>query len=425
MTQILTAADTAFACTTPGYVGVASDHASLNSAFFAEYWRCNPGDEAVVQFPLRVPRRGFHEELRDNETAAGSRAWQAQHARVESMARQLGIAQALSMPIHALNVLGTALRYGIFEFPALADLPPPRPGQAHDYQIHLQLYIGRLSTAISDSAPPPYAQIQSLSLLAHQDDALDPEVRSHLFNTYLVASARYRDESVSLADGLLNETSGFLRDYLAQSRPAGFRSCMSHSSLWRGLAMWEGLTSEQKTQCLAQASHCAEQAQPGNPVERLLRAENDVTLNLTLAKWLGRNDPAVKMHYLNRITELDPWDATAYSELALLHYKREQWPEAIRHFDKAIELGPPALGMNSHFRADIELRLGREDSAEHLFRRAARIDPEGLSPRLALFDLLQRQGRRPQARAAAQEILGHPDLRGQLDDHELLALQAA
>lgn len=425
MTQILSAADAAFACTTLGYVGVASACASLNSAFFAEYWRCNPGDEVLVQFPLRVPRRGFHEELRDNETAAGARAWQAQRARVASMAQRLGVEQALWMPIHALNVLGTALRYGIFEFPALADLPPPRTGQAHDYQIQLQLYIGRLSTAISDSAPPPYAQIQSLSLLAHQDRALDPEVRAHLFNTYLVASARYRDESVSLADGLLNQTSGFLRDYLTQSRPTGFRSCMSHSSLWRGLAMWEGLTAEQKTQCLAQASHCAERAQPGNPVERLLHAENDVTLNLTLAKWLGRTDPAVKMRYLNRITELDPWDATAYSELALLHYKREQWSEAIRHFDKAIELGPPALGMNSHFRADIDLRLGREDSAEHLFRRAARIDPQGLSPRLALFELLQRQGRRPQARVAAQEILDHPDLRGQLDDHELLALQAA
>jgi len=322
--------------------------------------------------------------------------------------------------------LGTALRYVIFEFPELTQFPAPRPGHSNDYRVKLQLYIGKLSTAISQGSQPPFKDIQELSMLAHADAQMDPELRAHIFNTYLVASARYRDEVTSLADGLLNQTSALLKAYLEGSSPTGFRACLSHSSLWRGLPMWDGLTEQEKTHCLDLAIRYADLAVAQTAMERILKDENDVTLNLTLAKWHGRNDPAKKIHFLERILALDPWDSTAYSELGLHFYKAGEWATAGKHFSKAIDLGPPALGMNAYFKAETELHLNNEGAAEAMFLRASEIDPTGLSPRLSLISLFSKQGRSDDARRLAKSVLATPDLQSQLtseESEELLALR--
>lgn len=410
-----------------GFLGLEYAHPTLNSQFFREFWQAYPqGPEngVLLHFPLRVPRRGFFDELQDNESLEIGRQLQQREREVAALAAALNVEVAHTCPILTLNTMGLALRYGIFDFPGLAAFGQPRAGNAYDYRICMQLYIGHLSTALSSSAPAPYEEIRQLSLWAMQDSTLDLEVRAHLFNTYLVASARYQDKMAALGDTVLNQTSEILYQYLQNTQPEGFRSCMAFSTLWRGMPMWEKLSIAEKDDCLLRSIACSEMAQPANTVERIVKDENDVTLNLTLAKWFGRQDAQRKIHYLQRLIELDPWDSTAYSELGLHFFKQSAWEVAHQWFQKAVDLGPPALGMNMYFKAEAELKLGRLQEAEASFRLAANIDPEGVSPHLSLIAMLQEQQRLQDAREAARKVLNEPDLCEQLSEEEIQQLQA-
>jgi tetratricopeptide (TPR) repeat protein len=77
----------------------------------------------------------------------------------------------------------------------------------------------------------------------------------------------------------------------------------------------------------------------------------------------------------SRAIDVDPQDATAYSNRGRVHGDLQQYDEALRDFDKAIEVDPD-YAKAYHNRGNVYLELKRYDQAVADHTKAIQLDPE-------------------------------------------------
>jgi len=114
--------------------------------------------------------------------------------------------------------------------------------------------------------------------------------------------------------------------------------------------------------------------------------------------------------------ELDPESGEAHASAGLAHLVREEFADAERELNKAIELSPTLFEAYYYF-ARTRFHQGDMDAAADWFAKAAEVNPEDYQSRLLRVQVLRGQGRLDEAKAEAREAIDvvkrqlewHPD----------------
>lgn len=117
-----------------------------------------------------------------------------------------------------------------------------------------------------------------------------------------------------------------------------------------------------------------------------------------------------------RALELDPGSAEAHASAGLAHLVREEFGDAERELNKAIELKPTLFEAYYYF-ARTRFHQGDMDMAAEWFAKAAEVDPDDYQSRLLRVQILRGEGRMREALAEApvavevveRQLKWHPD----------------
>ena len=137
-----------------------------------------------------------------------------------------------------------------------------------------------------------------------------------------------------------------------------------------------------------QAERHAMAVPPSTSAERILHLENLHALMESRAKeaiWLGDLDLA--MLRARRVTEVDPFDSKAWTELGQVRMKRREWLPAAEAYAVAAILGPPASAIARYMAGTCLQHLGQPMLSALLFKDTLEIDPLSISAREALDHL--------------------------------------
>lgn len=172
---------------------------------------------------------------------------------------------------------------------------------------------------------------------------------------------------------------------------------------------------------LKKAENYARKLEPINEYENLIAKENLYTLLQTLSKWnffLGNDIVAEKS--LIEMCELDPLDSRAFSEYGLYLYKKKRFVKAEQYFSKAIELGPPSIGMNLYFLIKTKEALGvSKFDLISLLLQVIEIDPCTISPWIDIIEFYIEQGEKELCRNFVCKMFNNPQLKDQLNEQEV------
>jgi adenylate cyclase len=114
--------------------------------------------------------------------------------------------------------------------------------------------------------------------------------------------------------------------------------------------------------------------------------------------------------------ELDPESGEAHASVGLAHLVREEFADAEREFNKAIELKPTLFEAYYYF-ARARFHQGDMDAAADYFAKAAEVNPDDYQSRLLRVQILRGQGRLDEAKVEARDAIAvvkshlewHPD----------------
>ncbi len=114
---------------------------------------------------------------------------------------------------------------------------------------------------------------------------------------------------------------------------------------------------------------------------------------MILATQAGANgDPAAQKDYLTKLIDAHSDDERAHFLLANWHNGRQEYDEAIRHYDRAIEINPDySSPYNSLGYA--QRTVGSFDAAEAAFKKYVELLPEEPNPYDSYAELLMKMGR--------------------------------
>ena len=105
------------------------------------------------------------------------------------------------------------------------------------------------------------------------------------------------------------------------------------------------------------------------------------------------------------------------------YIKIESYNKAANAFKKAMELGPPGTGMNAYYYAKCLEKIGNEPDAIHYLYESAKLDNHALSPWLDLLEHYSNKKQLEKTREIATYIYQTPDLKEQLEEHEITTIQ--
>lgn len=402
-----------------GYVGLEAAHLTLNARFFAWFWA--EGVHSLGQrgllFPQRVPRDGFFEELLTVEVPE---SWAAIQAKKNILLDRLAEhPDAGNLTIDLMNALA---RLGELEVVATTPVPD-RLDCAEDARLQGLLATYRISFAVSRGETP---DLEPLATLCRQLDGrseFPPLIRAAFGNRLLVSCVRYAPNSKVLFEAAARVPS--LIRTLETESPVSLGDRLSHSTIWRGLAMSPDMDATFQRRCLDRAWETLDKPIISR-IEQTLIDELRCTLLQTEAKWLFKHRSVEDgIAALRRMELLDPHDSTAPSEIGLALVRCGQFEEALVSFTRAIALGPPALAMNWFLRGQCEVALNRRVEACASFATCAEIDHLAVSPWLELWRIYEFDGAHEEAARCSRHILEDDTLRSQLNEEELLEISIA
>lgn len=117
--------------------------------------------------------------------------------------------------------------------------------------------------------------------------------------------------------------------------------------------------------------------------------------------------------------QIDPYDSTGYTEFGLALVDNSQYTEGIKYFEKAVQFGPPAVGMNAFFLAQCQMEIKDYKKAISSFSLCIKLDPQAISPLLELYRYYKSNRQKQQCMKIKTKILNNFTLVEQLTNEEL------
>jgi hypothetical protein len=413
-----------FAGLSQGYLGWAQFPRTLNADFLSMIWpenvEINSIDFNDVFYTQRIPRIGFFHELLDSETEFFRQSFCSRQRQIESM--MVGIDEAKNISVkEKVNLVKLAIRMGVYSMiDSFKSLKFDSLESDDDFNLYLTVIVGRISRSVSEDAKVDFEDLFELSKRALVSPKLMGINKAYIFSTLVVSLARHGrvGETLRSRRDLYQRCGEYVFKFLTTYKPKDEREVILVSVMWRGIAMFQGLPSSEVNRCLTLSLEYATSVFATSGIMGIVIKENLITLYQTLSKNIGTQGSKCAKDYLLKMVKLDPLDSTAYSELALIDYKANNWMSAEKYFFAAISYGPPSLAMNLYFHGCCQVHLNNLDSAENSFLQSSKVDRFGLSPQLSLYNLYKKIGEIGKAKRILDHIRETDDLYSQLTELE-------
>jgi tetratricopeptide (TPR) repeat protein len=417
-----------FRSLSPGYLGLSVFKGTLNARFFDRLFSETDGFERLgtkpILFPQRVPRTGFFDELKVCEIPAFADQFKEIQTRLIGKLHDFSRRRVLSGEDHDeyLNYLDLAARYGLLTEVAGLEFGNISPDFADTFQFEKLTY--EISLAVSRDEIPEYEKLFAFLSALNASKYSGTCFKAAVMNRIIVAATRYC-KTADLKDRL-KELASDLLSFLNTFKPESFGEMVSVAMMWRGLPMAPGISREKQFEYLNRSIETIGGLKPADDLQALVRDELELTTRQSLAKfYLADGDIEGGLVQLRKMTELDPLDSTAFSEMGLLYFKDEKHlEEALMAFSIAARLGPPGLALNLFFKGECEKKLGLLNQAVESFHSCAAVDETALSPWLSLHEIHHLNGQIEEAAQVRNRILENPDLLSQITEDERKALGA-
>jgi len=404
---------------TSGYLLINQSQLTLNAAFYTEFFGTQHDMNDIIVFPQRVPKKTFFDEIAMLENNDIYRLITAQQDEfVKQMNYALGaMKQHNKMQRAFLNWLNILLRYGLAnEICTLNEEYLHSHMNLNDFtEFKLIKLIAHFQ--LHDNTPDETSteHLNYLIQIAVSNSDLTNRLKILILNYTIVAVYRYKF-NLSYQKCIKNccETLLGLIEH-----DNDFGNMIRTSVAYRGLAMINELDIALRDQYVKKAESIARNIKTNDKLELLVAKENLYTCLQTLSKWnvyLNQIDSAKAN--LIEMTELDPFDPTGYAELAFFLFDHECFEEAAYYFKRAVELGPPGVGMHTYYHAKCSQYLGKNCEAITLFYEATKIDHEAVSPWLDLIQAYFDNDQLDKAKDIIRLVLSNPIYKNQLEDDE-------
>ena len=335
---------------TPGYCGIWDDKSSLNSQFLGlipkDYLRQN------LPFPVtqRLPRSGFFDELITTELPDAKLGIAAYRREILERLEEYSPhkrSRRLNEPDgrFALSLFNLALRLGL-----TPDLTVNFDLKHQTTSFQLLRFETFANAAISDSREPDYSPLEKIFKEYALDRETPPVVRLLICIRAAVSITRHQHAAVSRDIRLRDSSFEVLEKLIDEFSPNSFSEHIAYAMAMRALPMRKEIASAKKIEMMNQSLEFIRSMKPSSLIERIILSELLLTTELSAAKtFIAAGMISDADTSFSTMISCDPYDSTAYGELALHCMKTDRKDLAIRNFQRASELGPPALAMNYFF----------------------------------------------------------------------------
>ena len=321
-----------------------------------------------------------------------------------------------------LNICYILLRYGKFQNIINANpLDSFNKNELYEFQLLVQVAHINLSLSRSESVDLTGLLTLAQGVMTHID--LSDRTRVLILNRFVVCAYRYSQNTAWRTEA--SQMGKELEKIIAGKKLEVFSDFILASVAYRGLAMIQEWGKDKAQELMTEMRRLALLARPHTEIEKITNFENLYTGLQTISKWsVSQGDKIAAEKALLEMTQIDPMDSTAFSELGFFYFKNGLLEKSKEAFEAAEQLGPPAVGMNLYYKAKILQEQKKWNEAVIAFERAADVDPYAVSPWLDLIECQMQLGAKTKAQNAATHILKTTELNEQLEDSERQQIEA-
>lgn len=396
-----------------GYLGIGVEEASLNSLFFQLIFSGQLDLDGAILFPQRIPKTGFFEELCSLETGRFRTLFST---KVSDLRDEFcDLVKDPKNPRRLINIAKALLRLGEVESLCSFELENSQLPIDGYFQLRFVKESAKANHLLSEGGKPDVSALENLVR-----EAIAAKLPANpllpLVSSFVALSFRFFNDkkvhcSVKFATDKLEE--------LLSRTPKTFGERIAHSIAYRSLAMDYQRGKPYQQWALDQMVELLAEITPKTKAEAVVALDNKLTAYQTLSKWYRYNNELTKAEWhVRAMTEIDPFDSVGFSELGIYLSGQNRFIEALKAFQRAKDLGPPAVGMNHFFCGKTFLKLGDLKGAMTAFIKSIEMDPMALSPHLELIAIYRELESVSQVANISRQILSNPELSGQLEKKE-------
>jgi tetratricopeptide (TPR) repeat protein len=407
-----------------GYSGDVCKDLTLNAKFYSELFNESSFRSgmlnATIPLPQRIPRNGFFQELYALETEYYKKQFDSLMNKIiknhtVSLENILEF-QSNENVRNYLNWSNILIRYGKFE--NVIYYFPEKDVGYHQLEVLLLKATAEIEMCLSHGKS--FSLDRLLELAERFIDCIKSKDygKIKLLNQLIVYFHRYQKGNESIIK-IFNWSKSLL-SLLKKYETNNFLNAHLCSIAYRGLAMVPEFGIETQSSFLNKAYNLAIHIQPKTEIEKVVALENQFTCKQSIAKWNLRNNKIEEAEAsLIELTLIDPYDSTGFSELGLFYIQLENYAKASQFFYKALELGPPGVGMNTYYYAKCLEQLGETQDSIKYLHKTTEVDKEAISPWLDLMSLYEKNNNENQCRHIANFINTNKVLMEQMEDNEI------
>lgn len=398
-----------------GYIGVPSISNTLNSKYFSMFFSEKIDLQKRMYFPQRIPKQDFFNEILRLE----NKKWSAyfhkkQNALLQYICDQLN---NCTDPLVFKNSINLALRFGLSKRLKIFFSKLNLAEFNQDIESEFSFQILLLQNSLENESYFDSIALENILQRTIADSKLNILSKAMILTCAIVWHSRFK---IALKKSLIKLIHVHLESTLALL-PKNFIGCLYRSVCLRGLAMSPFISTVAKQSMLEKAEWLAydllsEKCESKN----LLARENLYTFLQTKVKWsINQKNYCVVEECFAGMTELDPYDSTAYSEYAFYFLKSNKPKLAEKKFSEAVKHGPPGVAMHLYYEAHCCKILNQNKKSTKLLLESIKADDQAVSPYLDLLTTYRQLDEKQKYTEILTKLLTSKKLRSQLTKNEI------
>lgn len=411
-----------------GYIGKNHKNGTLNSKYFSEFFNkivnSNEFLSNLILFPQRIPKLGFFKELIALETTDFTVSFKNLLDTIKNKynkAKDNYIKNSTKENTRTyINWANVLLRFGCFN--EISTGSPQALNEPYSLEIEIIKETSKIETHLSNNTPFFINEFLEIYKKFTNNFVATEREKIILLNRIIVYFYRHQKQG-NIKNSVI-KLSWELIELLDKLETTSFTNRFNASVAYRGIAMVSELGQEKQSFFLEKAENLARSNHQDTAIEKIVSKDNLYTCLQTMSKWKSfQGNAEGSENCLLEMIEIDPYDSTGYCELGFFYIKTESYNKAATVFKKAMELGPPGTGMNAYYYAKCLEKIGNESEAIKYLHESTTLDKYALSPWLDLLEYYLNKKQTDKAQEIAKNIYQTPDLKEQLEEHEIITIQ--